>query len=60
MSAQEKLAQDHQIYTAIQQACLDLFRELETPKHMPKLVYYEKYSNDPITHSLVNEIRNES
>ncbi|CAD7970933.1 unnamed protein product [Amoebophrya sp. A120] len=55
----DKLQQDIQIYNAIQNACLDLYKELETPKNQPKLVHYEKYSNDPVTHALVHEIRNE-
>ncbi|CAD7967787.1 unnamed protein product [Amoebophrya sp. A25] len=59
MTNDERLAQDKQIYTAVQHACLDLYKELETPKGQPKLVAYEKHSSDPITHGLVNEIRNE-
>ena len=38
---------------------MDLAAELETPAEMPSLVQYEVYSNDPITHNLVTEIRAE-
>lgn len=54
---EQKLRQDVEVYGAIQAACSDMLKKLETPKGSPKLVHYEKYSKDPITKALVNEIR---
>eukprot|EP00392_Amoebophrya_sp_AT5.2_P003980 g3985.t1 len=60
ITPEEKLQQDLQIYSAIQQACLDLYKELETPPDAPKLKCVDEFYSRRIRADLVQPVNTDT